>query len=69
MVNDHTGEPLMVHATRLIPLAKPTCFAADDRPRIACRTCGHVEGIDEDRIECPHHHDAECGLSAAASRA
>lgn len=24
MVNDYTGEPLMVHATRLIPLAMPS---------------------------------------------
>ena len=69
MVNADTGEPLMVHTMRLIPMAMPTCFAEDDRPRIVCHTCGHVEGIDEDGITCPSHHAAPCGLFEAAVRA
>ncbi len=70
MVSDYSGEPLMVHATRLIPLPMPICSAEDNKPRIICHTCGHVEGIDLDKTECPHRHAAPCGLfEAAAARA
>jgi hypothetical protein len=63
VVNQRDRSLRAVHATRLGPVA-----SSRPSPRrctkIACRTCGHVEGVAEERLSCPYHGHSPCGLQA-----
>lgn len=62
LINEHTGQPLTVHETRLMPLEVPGKTIADDKAKSVCLKCGKVEGVVEDQVVCPEHGDAPCGL-------
>ncbi|MGO8691411.1 MAG: hypothetical protein ACLQLG_17445 [Thermoguttaceae bacterium] len=65
VIDQNNGNRMTVHKTRLIPAAIPTDAGADDQQKSICLKCGRVEGVVEDQVQCPHHHDADCGLIEA----
>ena len=56
VANDRDGKHLTAHRSRLFLTADA------ERPNRACLKCGHVHGVVEDEVKCPHHGGDLCGL-------
>ena len=62
VVHTASGCALTVHQTRLYPAELP---AVVTKPKSACLKCGRVAGVIEDRVTCPEHGKADCGMVTA----
>ena len=65
LAHSASGRRIAVHRSRVVGARDPEVRALEHRQRSVCLECGKVEGIVEDRVTCPHHDDAECGLLEA----
>ncbi len=65
VVDQNNGRQMTVHQTRLVPWRMPGPVAADGHHKSVCLKCGRVEGVVQEQIPCPHHHDGSCGLIEA----
>jgi hypothetical protein len=54
-VNDRDGATLTVHRSRLLPVAVA-------EPKKVCLTCGRVEGVLRDEVQCPFDGQTPCEL-------
>ncbi len=61
VVHQASGRQLTVHGTRLIPINDPAITSLRQKHSV-CLKCGKVEGIVLDKVACPHHGGANCGL-------
>jgi hypothetical protein len=62
VIDQNNGSRMTVHKTRLIRAAMPDSAGAGEQPKSVCLKCGRVEGVVEEQVQCPHQHDALCGL-------
>jgi hypothetical protein len=64
VVHERTGRQMTVHGSRLIPVNDPT-IASYEQKHLLCPKCGKVDGVMLDKVACPHHGGANCGLLAS----
>jgi VanZ family protein len=60
LVHESSGRTITAHGTRLIPAADPPGNNHDHQQKSVCMNCGHVEGVIEDQVACPHLGDKDC---------
>lgn len=62
LIHESSGRTITAHGTRLVPAEDPLRDNHDHEAKSVCASCGHVEGVVEDEVTCPHLEDDGCGL-------
>ena len=66
VVDQNNGRQMTVHKTRLVSSTMPAAVEAKGHRKSVCLKCGRVEGVVQEQIRCPHHHNVSCGLVEAS---
>ena len=62
VIDERSGRALTVHGTRLFPMETVPASAVAIQRKHVCLTCGKVQGVVEDQVNCPSHDGSPCGL-------